>query len=68
MKRAVLLVGLLLSINAAPAFAGTIDLPKTGQITCYDTEGTIISCEGTGQDGDLQMGIAWPEPRFTNAD
>jgi hypothetical protein len=31
---------------------------KTGQTTCYDTAGTVIACAGTGQDGDLQKGLA----------
>ena len=40
-------------------------LPATGQQRCYDTAGEEISCKGTGQDGDLKMGMAWPQPRFT---
>ncbi len=36
-------------------FAGTIQLPKTGQTTSYRT----------GDDGDLEMGVAWHNPRFT---
>ncbi|MBI4654574.1 MAG: DUF1566 domain-containing protein [Nitrospirae bacterium] len=47
------------------AFAVAVDLPQTGQTKCYDTYGTEISCAGTGQDGDIQAGVAWPEPRFT---
>ncbi len=43
-----------------------INLAKTGQTTCYDTVGTPIACAGTGQDGDLQKGVAWPVPRFVN--
>ncbi|MEI6206547.1 MAG: DUF1566 domain-containing protein [Desulfuromonadales bacterium] len=39
-------------------------LPQTGQTTCYDTAGTLIACAGTGQDGELTMGLAWPIPRF----
>jgi uncharacterized repeat protein (TIGR02543 family) len=35
---------------------GTISLPKTGQ----------AESEATGDDGDLQMGVAWPTPRFTD--
>ncbi len=46
------------------SLAETVDLPKTGQTTCYDDNGYIIPCAGTGQDGDIQAGIAWPEPRF----
>jgi len=46
-----------------------ITLPKTGQTTCSDSSGIEISCKNTGQDGDLQKGAAWPDPRFTaNAD
>jgi len=39
-------------------------LPVTGQKKCYDAGGNEIPCRGTGQDGDLQVGLAWPEPRF----
>ncbi len=46
-----------------------IKLPKTGQTTCYDSSGNVISCTNTGQDGELQKGVAWPNPRFAaNAD
>jgi len=31
---------------------------KTGQTTCYDTGGAVIACAGTGQDGELQKGLA----------
>jgi hypothetical protein len=33
-------------------------LLKTGQTTCWDTAGTAIACAGTGQDGELQKGLA----------
>lgn len=42
---------------------------RTGQTTCYDVDGAVIDCAGTGQDGDLKPGVAWPNPRFVdNAD
>jgi hypothetical protein len=47
------------------AFAGTVDLPRTGQTKCYNTAGTEIPCAGSGQDGAIQAGVAWPSPRFT---
>ena len=47
------------------SFAVTIQLPQTGQTTCYDSAGSEIACEGTGQDGEIRAGVAWPEPRFT---
>jgi len=46
------------------ANAGTIQLPQTGQKTCYDINGVVISCAGTGQDGGIQAGVPWPNPRF----
>jgi hypothetical protein len=41
-----------------------ICLPKTGQTMCYASSGETITCAGTGQDGELQKGVAWPDPRF----
>jgi hypothetical protein len=46
------------------ASAGVIQLPHTGQTKCYNSAGAEISCAGTGQDGDLRAGVAWPNPRF----
>jgi len=54
--------------SEATATTSMINLPKTGQITCYNSSGTSIACAGTGQDGELQRGVAWPSPRFTNLD
>ena len=61
---AVLAVALLLCCAAAlsvilslpkDAYAvGAVELPKTGQTTTY----------ATGDDGDLEIGVAWPVPRF----
>ncbi len=45
----------------APARVG-----ETGQTTCYDADGVVIACAGTGQDGDLKPGVAWPNPRFVD--
>ncbi|MFP4429193.1 MAG: DUF1566 domain-containing protein, partial [Desulfovermiculus sp.] len=39
-------------------------LPRTGQNGCFDSQGACIECPGTGQDAELQKGVAWPEPRF----
>ncbi len=48
---------------------GAVRLPRTGQTGCYDRAGAIVPCAGTGQDGDLRAGAAWPDPRFAgNAD
>lgn len=41
----------------AVAFAqGDVSLPETGQTASY----------ATGDDGELQKGVAWPSPRFTD--
>src|SRR3990172_2422389 len=42
------------------------ELPRTGQTTCYDTAGAVVACAGTGQDGEIQAGVPWPDPRFTD--
>jgi hypothetical protein len=39
-------------------------LPATGQRRCFNAAGAEIPCGGTGQDGELACGLAWPEPRF----
>jgi len=40
-------------------------LPRTGQTSCYDATGMILeSCAGTGHDGAVLAGQAWPSPRF----
>jgi len=49
-------------VNARPS----INLAKTGQTTCYDSGGNAIDCANTGQDGDIQAGVEWPAPRFTD--
>ncbi len=59
-------IGYLVFLSANLSFAGTVALPKTGQTTCYDTDGNVISCTGTGQDGAIQAGVEWPDPRFTD--
>lgn len=33
-------------------------IAKTGQAICYDATGSVIGCAGTGQDGELQQGVA----------
>ncbi len=65
----VLMVMSIVSAGSGASNDNSIRLPMTGQTTCYDSSGIVISCANTGQDGDLQKGVAWPNPRFTaNAD
>lgn len=48
--------------------ANTIQLPQSGQseydYDCLDAAGNLIPCAGTGQDGAIRAGKAWPSPRF----
>ena len=46
--------GLLWPVRTAQL--GVVELPKTG----------ITWSQATGDDGDLQIGVEWPEPRFTD--
>ncbi|MGE4319605.1 MAG: DUF1566 domain-containing protein [Deferribacterales bacterium] len=41
-------------------------LTKTGQNTCYDASGSSIPCDGTGQDGEYQAGVAASFTRTTS--
>lgn len=53
------------SMRMWPVRGSSSRVAKTGQNTCFDPMGNVISCAGTGQDGELQKGVAWPDPRFT---
>lgn len=67
LSRAIITSLLLLSIMAGVATAGigTFTLPQTGQTSCYDAAGDVLgSCSATGQDGELQAGSVWSNPRF----
>jgi len=66
MKKILCFTMMLMFLMAGLAFAGTVDLPQTGQTICYDTAGSEIPCPLTGQDGEIQAGVAWPDPRFTD--
>lgn len=39
---------------------------RTGQKHCWDSDGQLMPCAGTGQDGDIQAGLPIPVPRFTD--
>ncbi|MCI4625553.1 MAG: DUF1566 domain-containing protein [Candidatus Magnetoovum sp. WYHC-5] len=44
----------------------TIDLPRTGQTTCYSSGGSVFHVLAQ-VDGDTLAGVEWPSPRFTSA-
>lgn len=60
------LVGATLLMPVTALAAPEIQLPRTGQTGCWNTNGTPIPCDGTGQDGDTLTGVAVPTPRFTD--
>jgi len=37
---------------------------KTDQIQCYNADGGLQDCAGSGQDGEMRIGLEWPSPRF----
>ncbi|MDO8946159.1 MAG: DUF1566 domain-containing protein [Desulfocapsaceae bacterium] len=39
-------------------------LPATGADRCLDESGRELPCPGSGQDGEVQSGFPWPQPRF----
>ena len=47
---------------------GLVALPRSGQQQCYDEIGNVIPCRHLSQDGALQIGSIWPEPRFVERD
>jgi hypothetical protein len=45
-------------VRSVVGYTPPVSLAKTGQITSY----------AAGDDGDIQSGLTWPNPRFTNPD
>ncbi len=59
--------------GSPPSFTRAIALPKTGQTWCDGPSGYPSGCANNtqkgpdipDQDGDLKVGVAWPNPRFS---
>jgi uncharacterized protein DUF1566 len=49
-------VAAALSGSSPPPPPSCQQFPATGQTTCWDSSGNVISCAGTGQDGEIQAG------------
>jgi hypothetical protein len=64
-KKPIISLTVVILLLATAVMAETISLPGTGQTACYDEFGSEITCSGTGQDGDIRAGLAWPATRFT---
>lgn len=43
-------------------------LPATGQRDCFDAAGARVSCAGSAQDGEVQLGLHWGRDRFRERD
>ncbi len=56
----------VMTIGLGAAHALDLAPVQTGQKSCWDQTGAVVACAGTGQDGDVRAGIAWPDPRFTD--
>lgn len=54
---ATLVAALILLASQAEAGSRKSRPLKTGQTTCWSSAGTVIPCDGTGQDGDLRRGV-----------
>ncbi len=54
------------SVQMTAASPGSAPVEDTGQAGCWNAPGNPIGCSGTGQDGELQRGVDWPSPRFTD--
>ena len=65
MKKILLIASICFLAMGGAVSAATIELPRTGQTTCYDASGEEIDCACTGQDGATQVGAELPVPRFT---
>jgi uncharacterized repeat protein (TIGR01451 family) len=56
MLKNIFYAAMFIFISISLSYAQPAQLPQTGQTTSY----------ASGDDGDIQAGIAWPEQRFTN--
>jgi hypothetical protein len=54
------------TVQTTATSPGSAPVEDTGQQGCWDAAGSVIACSGTGQDGELQRGVDWPAPRFTD--
>jgi hypothetical protein len=61
-------IGITITTFSIVYAQGALQLPRTGQKSCYEPSGMAMDCKGTGQDGESLSGVPWPEPRFTNPD
>ena len=63
MLRGFVTIYCLVLLLPCSCLAAAIQIPQTGQNTCYSADGVIIDCAHTGQDGDKHTGVPLPTPR-----
>lgn len=66
MKKRISTLVISLFFSLLTTMVSAVELPKTGQTSCYDAYGSSISCASTGEDGDTLAGVSLPSPRFTD--
>ncbi len=54
------------SMRMFPVRGTSSAIAQTGQKKCFDLMGNEIPPNGTGQDGEYQAGVAFPDPRFND--
>lgn len=59
-------IAALLALPGVATAAGVVQLPATNQTSCFDSSGNQRDCTGTGEDGEIKAGVAWPASRFTD--
>ncbi len=64
---AVYLLAYIFDGGPAPAIMPSA-VPATGQASCFDQTGSDIPCDGTGQDGEYQLGCRNLEPQIVMGD
>ena len=54
------------SLQSSAPLPGFLLIPETGQTDCFSDSGIPIQCAGSGQDGETQNGVPWPDPRLVD--
>jgi hypothetical protein len=56
-QKIIYIVAVIFMLWCLPPDASAFILPDTGQTTCYETAGNVISCASTGQDGEYNINL-----------
>ena len=67
----ILVLAMLFMLITAAAFAADPPkpVPDTGQTKCYNTDGNVIDCANTGQDGEIDTNpMSFTPHRYNNGE